>query len=207
MRIRVLDVAGVVLAAAAAASVAFAPACGGDDISFGHDDNDSPTKVTFTGNLDDIDPVTTRDIVVFVYNINGDGDNHCPCPPNPSGNNVGKAAVIGQNETEFTISDLEPGSFGVVFLLDNPGNLADGEIDPGDPIAVLDDIDCQLNDIDGKITVTLTDIDLQFENSPIPPGSTTTTTLSSDSCKEGSPPASGRARADLIRKQTTVTTN
>ena len=187
--------------------LAFAASCGGGDFVFGGDDGDNPTKVTFTGNLNTVTPVTSRDIVVFVYNIDDNSD-RCPCPANPCPDssscvNLGKTAVLESGETEFTISDLEPGAFGVVFLLDNSGVNADGEINPGDPIAVLDDTDCQLDDINGKITATLKDVDIDFEASPSDP---TTTLPGSDQCSEGNPPAPGRARADLIRLTTTVTT-
>lgn len=182
--------------------VAFAPACGGDDITFGgdEDDDDNPTKVTFTGNIDTVSPVTARDIVVFVYSLDDDDDNgdRCPCPEDPSCLGAdGKAAIISNDETEFTLSDLEPGAFGVVFLLDNAGDQADGQIDDGDPIAVLDDRDCQIDDVEGRITVTLEDIDIEFADraSCASPPDTDCT---------DDPPAPGRARADLIRLQTTV---
>ena len=63
-------------AAAALFVAASIAACSGDDIVFpGDDDDDDDTAtVTVTGNLDDVSPVTTRDIVVFVYNVDDDTD-------------------------------------------------------------------------------------------------------------------------------------
>lgn len=173
--------------------------CGKGTVTFGQgEDDDSKSTVTFKGNLDDVFPVTSRDIVLFVYSIDDD-DHQCPCPvdPNtlhPANELEGKTTVITGNETEFSISGLEPGAFSVVFLLDKAGDEADGEINPGDDIAILDDPDCELDDVTGKLTVTLEDVDLRFDDAP-------------EDCNSGSPPAPGRGRADEIRKATTVNTN
>jgi len=189
--------------------------CGGDDIVFGGGDDNLKAKVTFKGNLDSVSPVTSRDIVVFVYNIDKDDESdRCPCPQNPSNSTNGKAAVLASGETDFTISGLTPGRFGVVLLLDNAGNLADGEINPGDDIAILDDVDCQLDDVEGNLTVTLKDVDVSFSDAPVdnpnppvnpvpPPDTLDPTTL----CKESDPPNEGRARADLITLRTTTAAN
>jgi hypothetical protein len=190
-----------VLAAAALLTFGFtAPlaGCGGDDITFGgDDDDDNAKKVTFKGNLDQITPVTSRDIVVFVYSIDDDDDvDRCPCPPELTANELdtleGRTAVLSSGETEFSIPDLVNGQFQVVFLLDKAGDQADGTIDPGDEIAILDDDDCQLNDVPGDVTVTLNDIDLRFDPAP------------DEDCTVGNPPADGRARADTIIKQRTT---
>lgn len=176
--------------------------CGGGTIVFpgDDDDDDSEARVTFTGNLDSVSPVTTNDIVVFVYEIDDDSD-RCPCPldpldpnnqPNPSYPLDGKAVVLSEGETEFTVSDLDPGAFGVILLLDNAGDNADGEINPGDRVAILDDVDCELDDIEGRRTVTLEDIDVVFSANP------------TDQCQEGDPPVAGRARADRITQKTTT---
>jgi hypothetical protein len=207
-------------AAVAFLLVAAVSSCSGEDIVFpGDDDDDDDATVTFTGTLDDVSPVTTRDIVVFVYNVddetnpricvNGtapgsaceiDGDcgingqcmnASCPCPSFPSLESEGKAAVLESGELEFTVSGIENGAVKIVFLLDNPGDDADGEIDDGDPIAVLDDEDCELDDIEGGLTVTLADIDIDFGTNRFV------------DCENGDPPADGRARADLITQERT----
>jgi len=190
-------ITGLALAAVAACGLA---ACGEGTVTFGGGDDDSNAKVTFKGNLDAISPVTSRDIDVFVYQIDkDDADDLCPCAPDPRGTLpldtlVGKSAVLSSGETDFTISGLEPGAFLIVFLLDKAGDNADGQINDDDQIAVLDDIDCQLDDVNGDLTVTLEDIDLIFSATP------------SDDCQPGddSPQVPGRARADLIRKARTT---
>jgi hypothetical protein len=193
--------------------------CGGDDIVFPGDDDDDDDKatVTVTGNIDDVLPLTARDIVVFVVNVDneegsnvcvggpddgdscetdedcaGDGDCAsalCPCPAFPDVITSGKTKVLENGETEFTVSDIENGAIKVVFLLDNPGDDADGTIDEGDPIAVLDDEDCEIDDVDGELTVTLSDVDIFFSESRVV------------ECLTNDPPLPGRARADLITQE------
>src|SRR5690349_5291892 len=83
--------------------------CGGGDIVFPGDDgggNDNPRTVTLKGNIDQVAPVTTRDIVVFAFNV-ADSDYTCPCPGDSSASLNGKAAVIASGTTEFTISGLD----------------------------------------------------------------------------------------------------
>jgi hypothetical protein len=195
-------------------------ACSGEDIVFpGDDDDDDEATVTVTGNIDDVSPVSTRDIVVFVYHVDDDTDRgvctiggvangescgedlacvvgtcdagRCPCPAFPGDTSEGKAAVIESGETEFSVSGLANGAIKVVFLLDNPGDDADGQIDDGDPIAILDDEDCEIDDLDGGLTVTLTEVDIDFSPAPV------------SQCQGDDPPASGRARADRITQERT----
>jgi len=171
--------------------------CGEGTVTFGRDDDDDDGNATVTvkGNLDEVTPVTSRDVVVFVYEITDDSD-RCPCPPAPpSETTQGKSAVVASGETEFTLTGLDAGPIGVVFLLDNAGSNADGQIDPGDQIAILDDVDCELNDVDGNITVTLEDVDLLFSPAP------------TTDCTGGDEPAIGRARADEITKAKTTSGN
>jgi hypothetical protein len=197
--------------------------CSGEDIVFpGDDDDDDDATVTFAGTLDDVTPVSTRDIVVFVYNVDDepdglicvggptpgipcvdDGDcgdegdegecddGLCPCPGYPRDLTDGKATVIESGDLEFTVSGIENGAIKIVFLLDNPGDDADGQIDDGDPIAILDDVDCEIDDVDGDLTVTLHDVDINFAADPVV------------DCEDGDPPAEGRARADLITQERT----
>ncbi|MFN2426916.1 MAG: hypothetical protein ABR587_10780 [Candidatus Binatia bacterium] len=166
--------------------------CGDGTITFGgDDDDDDDVTLTVEGNLDDISPVTGRNIVVFVYDLDDDDDDRCPCPSAPPpATTPGKAAVLVSGETEFTLSGIDSGPIAVIFLLDNAGDQADGEINEGDPIAVLDDVDCELDDLAGNLTVTLDDVDIVFEafdeENPV------------IDCTVGRPPAAGRARADEI---------
>lgn len=163
--------------------------CGEGTVTFGSgdDDDDDTATVTVEGNIDDVTPVTGRNIVVFAYNIPSAEDvDRCPCPAQANPDDPGKAAVLESGETEFTLTGLDSGPLGVVFLLDNSGDAADGEINPGDPIAVLDDVDCEIEDVEGNVTVTLDDVDIQFNAAP------------TTQCEDGDDPAVGRARADEI---------
>ena len=169
--------------------------CGGGTVTFGGGgDGGDKFKVTVKGNVDAITPVTSRDIVVFVYSID-DNSTRCACPGVPADAiaSVGKAAVLPSGTTEFSLTGLDSGPIGIVFLLDNAGNLADGEINAGDPIAVLDDVDCQIDSVAGNKTITLKDVDLSFAS------------VQPAECKDGvnNPPAPGRARANLITVSTT----
>lgn len=169
--------------------------CGEGTVTFGRgDDDESDATVTVEGNLDDVSPVTTRNIVAFAYEVQDDSD-RCPCPPDPSSSAQGRAAVLASGETEFSLSGLDAGAIGVVFLLDNAGDAADGEINPGDPIAVLDDVDCEMDDVDGNLTVTLEDVDILFSDTP------------TSDCEQSAnnTPATGRARADQITKKRSTT--
>jgi hypothetical protein len=181
--------------------------CGSGTVTFGSGDgnnNDDPT-VTVTGNIRNVDPITSRDIVVFAYGIaESDSGDRCPCPANPfcATSTNGKVAVVSSGETEFTLSGVDAGPLGLVFLLDNSGNNADGEINPGDPIAVLDDSDCELDSVDGNITVTLKDVDITFADATVPVCRDTAT----DCDEVHNSPAPGRARAFLITQATTKPT-
>lgn len=175
----------------ATAMAGYLAACTGDTIVFPGDDdgNDNVRNVTLKGNLDQVAPVTSRDIVVFAYNVS-DQAYSCPCPGDSSASLNGKAAIVPAGETEFTITGLDNGPIAVMFLLDNAGNNADGVINLGDPVAILDDEDCELDgDVDGNTTVTLKDIDVFFD-----------TAIHTD-CQVSNPPGLGRARADLITQE------
>ncbi len=180
--------------------------CGGNDIVFGQpgdDDDDETETVTVKGTIDDVFPVASRDIVVFAFNIDEE-DYRCPCPDDPSTSTRGKAVVLEPGETEFTISGLDRGPIGIVFLQDNPGDAADGEIDDGDPIAIMDDVDCEMDDdVEANTAVTLEDVDIWFDSDPVvdPPLD------QQDLCKdpgdlyEDDPPVPGRARANEITRE------
>lgn len=160
--------------------------CGSGTVTFGG--GDDKKRVTVAGTLDSVSPVTSRDIVVFAYTVT-DGSDRCPCPGDPSNSASGKAAVLQSGDSTFELSGIVPGAIGVVFLLDNAGNAADGQIDPGDPIAILDDVDCELSDVNGGVKVSLDQVDLAFSAAP------------AVQCEQGvaDPPAAGRARAFAMR--------
>lgn len=187
---------------AAALSCLALVSCGSGTVTIGGGDdggNDN-AKITVKGNIRDFTPVTTRDIVVFAFTIDKDDTTkRCPCPPDPSDSSSGKAVTITDGSTEFTLSGLDAGSIGLIFLLDNAGTNADGTIDPGDPVAILDDVDCDLEDVRSTLTVTLKDVDLAFSSTPV----SDDPLAPNDDCKIGDPPAEGRARADLVTLSST----
>jgi len=187
---------------AAMLACTLAAACGSGTVTIGDGGNTNGKKVAIKGNIRDVSPVTSRDIVVFAFRLDdSDTTDRCPCPPDPSGSTVGKAVVLASGSTTFSLSSLDAGNIGVVFLLDNPGNAADGTIDPGDPIAILDDLSCRLEDMKGDVTATLTDVDLSFNSAPV-----SNDPLSPDSdCDISDPPASGRARARTLTLAATTT--
>jgi len=173
-------------------------ACGSGTVTFGggDDGDDDDAKINVKGNIRDVTPVSTRDIVVFAYAIDDDDPSErCPCPPDPSSSTSGKAVVLASGSTQFSVTGLNAGPIGLIFLLDNAGDNADGTIDPGDPIAILDDDDCDLDDVRSNLTVTLKDVDIAFSSAP------------AADCKAGDPPAAGRARADLITLARTDSTD
>lgn len=169
--------------------------CGSGTVTFGGGGGDQKKRVTVAGNLDSVSPVTSRDIVVFAYTVT-DGSDRCPCPGDPSNSTSGKAAVLPSGHSTFEITGIVPGAIGVVFLLDNAGNAADGQIDPGDPIAILDDVDCKLSDVSGGVKVSLDNVDLAFSPAP------------AAQCEQGvsNPPAAGRARVFAMRFEPIPTT-
>lgn len=224
---RQLPAAAAVLIAAAGLG-----ACGFGLIDFGGGGSNKGAVIV-KGNLDLVLPVTTRDIVVFVFSgkdpsgsdcpaastttsttieaaaaavadIETDGgeaaaSSSCECPAAPVHPECtpGDAVVLTSGQKTFSVGGVDSGKIRVVFLLDNAGNSADGQIDAGDPIAILDDVNCQLGDVGGNRTVTLTDVDVQFDSAPV------------SECQEGinDPPAAGRARALTITQEKTPSEN
>ncbi|MBI5505688.1 MAG: hypothetical protein HY899_12885 [Deltaproteobacteria bacterium] len=203
-------------------------ACGFGLIDFGGGGSHKGAVIV-KGNLDLVLPVTTRDIVVFVFSgkdpsgsdcpaastttsttiasaaaesanaqvdggaAAGSGSCECPAAPVHPECTPGDAVVLTSGQKTFNVGGVDSGKIRVVFLLDNAGSSADGQIDAGDPIAILDDINCQLDDVGGNRTVTLTDVDLQFDAAPV------------SECQDGvnNPPAAGRARALTIAQEKT----
>lgn len=189
--------------AAAAVLVTFAIAsCGSGTVTIGGGGNGNTKKVTIKGNIRDVSPVTSRDIIVYAYRLpDDDTTDRCPCPPNPSLSTDGKAQLLTSGTTAFSLTGIEAGNIGIVFLLDNAGTNADGTIDPGDPIAILDDLNCRLQDMKVNTTATLTDVDILFDTAPV----SNDPDNPDEDCDIGDPPAVGRARARTITVATTST--
>jgi hypothetical protein len=133
------------------------------------------------GNIADVLPAgTDRDIVVFVYtNDNDDPQPDCENPVLPEEGTQFQWRTIEPGTTEFDVRNAKAGSITVVFLLDEEGKDADQRIDAGDPIAILNDPDCVMDDVPNKYIVYAEDVDINF-------GLTTPSNF----------PAPGRAEAD-----------
>ncbi len=168
------------LCAAMVALLALAWGCSEGTVKFGGDTDQEENPVIVTGNIDDVTPVNTRDIVVFVFtDLTDDDDGVVDFKPFADA----EAVVVESGSSEFTIDDVQNGALTVVFLLDNAGDAADGEINDGDQVAVLADDDGRLDDVRAGTTVTIDDVDIDFA---------------------AFPPAAEGAIADEITKKTTL---
>jgi hypothetical protein len=118
--------------------------------------------VDVRGNVADVLPAgTNRDIVVFVDTSN-DPQVDCENPELPVEDTQTQVRVLQDGETEFEVRNAKAGHLTVVFLLDEEGNDADGKIDEGDPIAILNDPDCVMDDVPNKYIVFAEDVDINF---------------------------------------------
>jgi len=141
-------------------------------------DGGGPT-IDVRGNVEAILPVNAgRDIVVFVYTLRNPQED-CENPQLPPTNTQAQVRTLEPGESEFEVRNAKAGPLVVAFLLDEPGNDADGRIDEGDPVAVLEDPDCVLDDVPNKYIVQADDVRINF-------------TLD----EEDGFPAPGRAEAD-----------
>ncbi len=122
-----------------------------------------------------------RDIVVFVYTLKSDDPYNCEEPDLPNLSRQDQSRILQPGDTEFEVRNVKAGRLVVVFLLDEAGKDADGKIDPGDPIAILNDPDCVLDDVPNKYIVQIDDVLLNFSL-----------------VDEDGFPAPGRAEADSI---------
>ncbi len=114
------------------------------------------------GNIDDVRPANTgRDIVVFVYQQK-DENPDCTEPELPDSHTAFKYDTVPDGDTAFNIPHSKTGRLVIAFLLDNAGNDADGRIDPGDPVAVLNDPDCVLDDVPNKYEINAKDVRINF---------------------------------------------
>lgn len=130
--------------------------CSEGNVQFGGDrDENNNSILTVKGTFDDILPVTTRDIVIFIFTNLRD-------PGTFQEFDSGEVVVVKNGTIEFSMEQVESGDLTVVFLLDNPGTEADGQIDEGDPVAILDDPDKELEDTRSGLTIEIDDIDINF---------------------------------------------
>lgn len=118
-------------------------------------------KAEVMGSIDGVTPDTGRDIVVFVYRVK-DAPADCTSPVLPEDGTPYESEELSDGATTFDLRNIKTGRFVVVFLLDNEGKDADGRIDPGDPIAVLDDPECVLDDVPKNYVVEINDVRANF---------------------------------------------
>lgn len=118
-------------------------------------------KADVMGNISASTPVIAgRDIVVFVYRVKDDPAD-CRVPVLPDQDYEAKQTLEDGANT-FELNKVKTGRLVIAFLLDNEGKDADGRIDPGDPVAVLNDPDCILDDVPNKYVVEALDVRINF---------------------------------------------
>lgn len=122
-------------------------------------------SIVVRGNLAGVLPATDRDIVVFVFTTKEDAVD-CEKPDIPDGKSSNRRVVLEAGETAFEVKKVGHGRLVVVFLLDEAGNDADGRIDEGDPVAVLDDPECLLEEVDKHFTIEVDDVMVNFTDAP-----------------------------------------
>jgi hypothetical protein len=120
-------------------------------------------KADVMGNISAVNPdLTDRDLVVFVYRVKDDPAD-CRTPELPEDeNNYEQKEVLEDGARTFELDKVKTGRLVIAFLLDEEGRDADGRIDPGDPVAVLNDPDCILDDVPNKYVVEALDVRINF---------------------------------------------
>ena len=146
------------------ALVATIVGCSDGTIVFGgRSDRQRPDTTTVEGDVIDVNPqIAGADIVVFVFTGLAD-------PPGDFTDyeKQRSVAIASDDELEFTVTQIEGGELTVVFLQDHASN-PDGTInvtdDPetSDPIAILEDPDDVLRDVNDGETILITEIDIDF---------------------------------------------
>jgi hypothetical protein len=131
--------------------------CSDGTIVFVDDDDGSSDTTTVRGNISDLNPqVAGADIVVFVFTGLVDDGTFEHFEKQRS-----VAIASDADPMEFTVTQVANGNVTVVFLQDEASE-PDGRIDPGDPIATLDDPDEVLSDVKNGETIEITDVDVDF---------------------------------------------
>ena len=131
--------------------------CADGTIVFIGDDNDTPDTVRVEGNVRDLNPqVAGADVVVFVFTGLVDDGTFDQFEKQRS-----VAVASDANPIEFAVTQVKSGDLTVVFLQDQVSE-PDGHIDPGDPIATLDDPDGILSGVRKGETIDVTDVDIDF---------------------------------------------
>ena len=138
-------------------------ACGGSTLTFGGKTDDGEETAIVRGNIEKSTPlVASRDTVVFVYSDLASLDDFLAAPQTYTSYTDGELYVVEAGDTDFTVSGLAGGALTVIFLRDEASASADGQIDSGDPVAVLSDADGKLADVRGGQTVVLEDVEIDY---------------------------------------------
>jgi hypothetical protein len=145
----------ILLLLSAAAALA---GCGG---LFGGGGGGGDTAEVMGNILDTTPEIGGRNVVVFAYRVK-DVPADCTTPVLPRTNDTNSNEELKDGNSTFDMTKVKTGRLVLVFLLDNPGKDADGKIDPGDPVAVLDDPECVLDDVPNKYVIEATDIKINF---------------------------------------------
>lgn len=106
------------------------------------------------GNIFNLRPATTRPVLVFVFvDLKDLG----------AFQDFRDAEVAPLREDRsFAVSHLAAGDLTVVLLLDQGGVNQDGAIDPGDPIAVFQDVGGRLQNLSAEAEIVLEDVEVSF---------------------------------------------
>jgi hypothetical protein len=140
-------------------------------------------KATVMGNVIAVHPGRFgRDLVVFVYRLKEQVPD-CTTPELPDDNSPYWSETLKDGATTFDLNKVKAGRYVIAILLDNEGKDADGRIDPGDPVAVLNDPACLLDDVPNKYIVEAVDVRVNFGLDD-----------------EDGFPEPGRAEADLLKE-------
>mgnify|MGYP001307657977 CR=1 FL=1 len=139
----------------------WAAGCGQGTLVFGGHVENSEQNVTLGGDIDDVVPVVaTRDIVVFVFSGLADTTAFLSAPETYSDFDDGEAAAVEAGSSLFSVSAVASGDLTVIFLLDEAE--PDGQINVGDPVAILSDPDETLVEVRGGQSVTIENVDIDF---------------------------------------------
>ncbi|MFQ5477382.1 MAG: hypothetical protein ACE5E4_02065 [Candidatus Binatia bacterium] len=144
-------------------------ACGDGTLIFGAGDDSNPLEnLVVDGTINNVVPVTTRDIVVFVFTNLRDFVSF-------SDFDDGEAVIVAFGSTQFSVSGVTRGDLTVVFLLDDAD--PDGQIDTGDPVALLQDPDGVLDNVSPGRQLRIDSIDIDFSAGTADADSITASTI------------------------------
>lgn len=129
--------------------------CGGDDICLGCPDGTptpGPSGVTVTGTIVSTSPLTSPSSINVLICVG------LPAGGSPEDCDLSFLTTPSVEGT-FTRNNVEEGSETIFFWVDENQN---GTIEPDDPIAKLDDVEGQLENVRSGQTVTLSNVRILF---------------------------------------------